>query len=59
MNYARLVNNKRFYEALAYAEREVYTKAYAFANGNQSRVASLIGVSRGTAIYKLKSYELI
>jgi DNA-binding protein Fis len=46
-------------EALQYAEREVYTKAHAYANGNQTRVASLIGVSRGTAIYKLKQLGLI
>jgi DNA-binding protein Fis len=58
-NFTRLLNTKQFREALLTAERNVYEKAWEHASRNQSRVASLVGVARGTAITKLKQYGLI
>jgi DNA-binding protein Fis len=59
MTFQKLLNTKQFFEALKQAEKDVYLSAYAYAGGNQSRVASLVGVARGTAIYKLKTYGII
>lgn len=59
MTFQKLLNNKLFKNALEQAEKDVYTAAYVYAGGNQSKTANLIGVARGTAIYKLKQYGVI
>ena len=49
---------KNFKEALKKAEKGVYLAAYKFTGGNQSSTARLLGVSRGTAISKIRAFGL-
>lgn len=59
INVLQLLNKSHFKEALTTAEKEVYLAAYKHANGNQSKAAKLLGVSRGTMIRKANEYGLI
>lgn len=56
-NITNLINNKKFREALATAEEEIYKAAYIYSGHNQSETARLLGVARGTVITKLKSFR--
>jgi len=53
-NVIRYLNNKQFALALACAEQTIYMLALKDANGNQSKAARLLGVSRTTLISKIK-----
>ena len=44
---------------LAEIEKPLLTEALAWSDGNQSRCAELLGLSRGTLRKKLKTYDLI
>ena len=56
--YAHLLNTMQYKEALAHAEKETFINAYKYTGFNQSATAKLMGVSRGTAIYKLKEWGI-
>ncbi len=56
-NIQRLLNNKKYKEALYLAEKTVYLAAYEYTGRNQVRTAKMLGVARGTLINRLKKYE--
>lgn len=55
-DYIKLLNNKKFKEALEAAEKEAYMEAFKYCRFNQVKTAKLLEVSRGTFRTKLKSF---
>ena len=59
MTFQQLVNTNQFKQAWEAAEQEIYKRAYQYSGCNQHSTAKLLGVSRGTAITKLRKWKLI
>jgi DNA-binding NtrC family response regulator len=55
MTYLEYLKRNKFKEALNEAQKEVYSRAYAHHDFNQSKTALVLEVSRGTFIDRLKS----